>query len=146
MFSGKLWMTSFTSFTRCECTVTNHRTKYPQPTKYKRWKGCMSGSGSKAICTLGAFLFCPLGAAKLSLLYGFIVAFIDSWKYKIKWAGYSQILPAIADNDACESHNLSLQVILADLVRRLAQQMDITIDNITGHFLSLYHLSKIMQQ
>ena len=53
-------------------------------------------------------------------------AFIDIWKYEIKWAGYGQILPKIADNEASESHGLSPEVILADLVRRLAQQMDIT--------------------
>ena len=70
----------------------------------------------------------------------YIVAFIDNWKYEIKWAGYRQIIPGIADNDASESHNLSPQVILADLVRRLAQQMDITIDNITGPFLTLLPL------
>jgi hypothetical protein len=64
----------------------------------------------------------------------YIVAFIDIWKYKIKWAGCGQIIPGIADNEASESHGLSPQVILADLVRRLAQQMDITIDNITVFF------------
>jgi len=55
----------------------------------------------------------------------YIVAFIDIWKYGIKWAGYGQILPGIADNDAAESYGISTQVILADLVRKLAQQMDI---------------------
>ena len=70
----------------------------------------------------------------------YIVAFIDIWKYEIKWAGYGQIFPGIADNDASESHGLSPQVILADLVRRLAQQMDRTIDNITGPFLTLLPL------
>ena len=67
----------------------------------------------------------------------YIVAFIDIWKYEINWAGYGQILPGIADNEASESHGLSPQVILADVVRRLAQQMDLTIDNITGIFLTL---------
>ena len=70
----------------------------------------------------------------------YIVAFIDIWKYEIKWARYGQILPGIADNEASESPGLSPQVILADLVRRLAQQMDITLDNITGSFLTLLPL------
>jgi superfamily II DNA or RNA helicase len=70
----------------------------------------------------------------------YIVAFIDIWKYEIKWAEYGQIIPKSADNEASESHGLSPQVILADLVRRLAQQMDITIDNITGLFLTLLPL------
>ena len=70
----------------------------------------------------------------------YIVAFIDIWKYEIKWTGYGQIIPKSADNEASESHGLSPQVILADLVRRLAQQMDITIDNITGLFLTLLPL------
>jgi hypothetical protein len=40
----------------------------------------------------------------------------------MKWVGYGQIFPGIADNDASESHSLSPQVILLeDLVRRLAQ-------------------------
>ena len=69
-----------------------------------------------------------------------IVAFIDIWKYEIKWAGYGQIIPGIADNQASKSHGLSPQVILADLVRRLAQQMDITINNITGLFFTLLRL------
>jgi superfamily II DNA or RNA helicase len=46
----------------------------------------------------------------------YIVAFIESWQYEIKWAGYGQMLPGIADNEASESHGLSPQVILADLV------------------------------
>ena len=70
----------------------------------------------------------------------YIVAFIDIWKYEIKWAGYGQIIPKSADNEASESHGLSPQVIIADLVRGLAQQMDITIDNITGLFLTLLPL------
>ncbi len=64
----------------------------------------------------------------------YIVAFIDIWKYEIKWAGYGQILPGIADNDASKSYGLSPQVILTDLVRKLAQQMDIALDNLTGFF------------
>ncbi len=70
----------------------------------------------------------------------YVVAFIDIWKYEIKWAGYGQILPEIADNDASKSYGLSPQVILADLVRKLAQQMDIAIDNLTGLFLTLLPL------
>ena len=70
----------------------------------------------------------------------YIVAFIDIWKYEIKWAGYGQILPGIADNDASKSYGLSTQVILADLVRKLAQQMDIIIDNLTGLFFTLLPL------
>ena len=70
----------------------------------------------------------------------YIVAFIDIWKYEIKWAGQGQILPGIADNDASQSYGLSPQVILADLVRKLAQQIDIIIDNITGLFLTLLPL------
>lgn len=70
----------------------------------------------------------------------YIVAFIDIWKYEIKWAGYGKIFPKSADNEDSESHGLSPQVILADLVRRLAQQMDITIDNITGLFFTLLPL------
>jgi hypothetical protein len=50
-----------------------------------------------------------------------IVAFIDIWKYEIKWAGYGQILPGITDNDASEIYGLSPQVILADLVQKLSQ-------------------------
>jgi superfamily II DNA or RNA helicase len=64
----------------------------------------------------------------------YIVAFIDIWKYEIKWAGYGQILPGIADNDASESYGLSPQVILADLVQKLAHPMNIAIDNLTGFF------------
>ena len=70
----------------------------------------------------------------LILLRSAIVAFIDIWKYEIKWAEYGQILPGIADNDASESYGLSPQVILADLVQKLAQQMNIDIDNLTGFF------------
>ena len=70
----------------------------------------------------------------------YVVAFIDIWKYEIKWAGYGQILPEIADNDASKSYGLSPQVILTDLVRKLAQQMDIAIDNLTGLFLTLLPL------
>ena len=86
---------------------------------------------------IGLALRCPrMGGTEKA----YIVAFIEIWKYEIKWAGYGQFLPGIADNDVSESHNLSPQVILADLVRRLAQQMDITIDNITGSFLTLLPL------
>jgi hypothetical protein len=71
----------------------------------------------------------------------YVGTFIDyTWKYEIKWAGYGLILPRIADNDAAESYGISAQVILADLVRKLAQQMDIIIDNFTGIFLTLLPL------
>ncbi|MBD2772503.1 pentapeptide repeat-containing protein [Iningainema tapete] len=70
----------------------------------------------------------------------YIVAFIDIWQYEIKWAGYAQILPGLAYDDASENNPTSPCIILADLVRRLAQQMDRSIDTITGPFLTLLPL------
>jgi superfamily II DNA or RNA helicase len=70
----------------------------------------------------------------------YIVAFIDIWNYEIKWAGYNQILPGFAYDDESQNSASSRRTILADLVRRLAQQMDRAIDTINEPFLTLLPL------
>ena len=71
----------------------------------------------------------------------YIVAFVDVWKREIKWAGYVQLTAGLADDDESgHSTGLSLSTILVDLVRRLAQQMDRSIDTLPGPFLTLLPL------
>lgn len=67
----------------------------------------------------------------------YIVSFIDIWNHTINWAGYPQLGIGLADDDEPCGGGMAGLPILIDLVRRLAQQMDRSIDTLPGPFLTL---------